>query len=532
MRRIGVVVALAALCSQWTLPSPASADLSDGRLVIRGDRTAFVEVTLVRPTSDSIGSRGYLNADFTTQGSYAAYVMKPVDADGPRAAGALLTPWAFTGERPRFSNHSDDRALPAGRYRLYLITDGATSFSVTLPGYGETIVAEPVTPFNATAEFRELGLGSAPPELQARQPFHRTAEMWGLSALLFDNMSGSGTVDMKWCVTRRDRSCEEPDAYMPPTSSSAYAPTINPEGSRMQWTYIIRPTFGGPPGEVDALWHAGGAYSAGRRSLFLLNADLNVDAISEKCGSKGHGYWMVDEAGAVYGFGSATWFGNAPVGRTPVSDIEATPARNGYWVLDRAGHVFAMGGATYLGGFKSLRPGEYATALAATPTGRGYWIFTSAGRAVPFGDASFHGDVGDLRLNGEVLDAIATPSGHGYYMVASDGGIFTFGNATFKGSMGATTLNAPVQSLVPDPDASGYWLVASDGGIFTFDTHFHGSMGNQRLNRPVTAMVGACNGYLMVAEDGGIFTFGNANFDGSLGSNPPASRVVSVANFQ
>ena len=88
-----------------------------------------------------------------------------------------------------------------------------------------------------------------------------------------------------------------------------------------------------------------------------------------------------------------------------------------------------------------------------------------------------------------------------------------------------------MQSLVPDSDGAGYWLVASDGGIFTFDAGFYGSMGDQRLNRPVTGMVASTTGlgYLMVAEDGGIFTFGDVEFHGSLGSNPPAAGVTSVA---
>jgi len=132
-------------------------------------------------------------------------------------------------------------------------------------------------------------------------------------------------------------------------------------------------------------------------------------------------------------------------------------------------------------------------------------------------------------LNGPVLDSIPTPSGNGYYMVGSDGGVFSFGDAHFEGSMGGKTLNAPVQSLVPDPDGKGYWLVASDGGIFSFGAGFHGSMGDKTLNKPMTGMVSFGNGYLMVAEDGGIFDFSDQPFDGSLGGNPPAHPIVSVA---
>ncbi|HKN90696.1 MAG TPA: hypothetical protein VJ622_10465, partial [Acidimicrobiia bacterium] len=75
----------------------------------------------------------------------------------------------------------------------------------------------------------------------------------------------------------------------------------------------------------------------------------------------------------------------------------------------------------------------------------------------------------------------------------------------------------------------GYWLVASDGGIFAFNAPFRGSMGGQHLNKPVVGMVRFADGYLMVGADGGIFDFSSANFLGSLGANPPAHPIVSVA---
>ena len=86
-----------------------------------------------------------------------------------------------------------------------------------------------------------------------------------------------------------------------------------------------------------------------------------------------------------------------------------------------------------------------------------------------------------------------------------------------------------MQSLVPDPDGDGYWLVASDGGVFAFDAGFRGSMGNRRLNAPVTGMVPFGNGYLMVATDGGIFNFSDRPLAGSLGDHPPARPIVAVA---
>jgi hypothetical protein len=45
----------------------------------------------------------------------------------------------------------------------------------------------------------------------------------------------------------------------------------------------------------------------------------------------------------------------------------------------------------------------------------------------------------------------------------------------------------------------------------------------------VSAVVPGQAGYLMVGEDGGAFSFGDVSFFGSLGTNPPATPVVSVA---
>jgi trimeric autotransporter adhesin len=244
------------------------------------------------------------------------------------------------------------------------------------------------------------------------------------------------------------------------------------------------------------------------------------------------GYWMVGSDGAVYGFGDAAHFGGAaPAAGSSTVDLEPTPSGAGYWIVTDKGVVTTHGDAGFFGApaAATLARGETVTSLSATPTGRGYWIFTSRGRVMNFGDAAFYGDVSKVTLNGPVLDSIPTTTGRGYYMVASDGGIFAFGDAVFHGSMGGTKLNKPVQSLVPDGDGEGYWLVASDGGIFAFKAGFRGSLGGVKLNKPVTGMVRYADGYMMVGEDGGIFNFSTKPFLGSLGTNPPARPIVSVA---
>jgi hypothetical protein len=279
--------------------------------------------------------------------------------------------------------------------------------------------------------------------------------------------------------------------------------------------FLMPPTSGPPPGSIDPPEPPPAP-------------PTGTDPASGRSG-----YWMVGSDGAVYAFGNAAHMGNATpflAGHEAV-DLEPTASYNGYWIVDDIGRVYGFGDARHLGNVDRARlaGGEKVTSLSATPSGNGYWIFTTRGRAVPFGDARHFGDMSAVRLNGPVLDSIPTPSGNGYYMVASDGGIFALGDARFYGSMGGKPLNGPVQSLVPDPDGTGYWLVASDGGVFAFEAGFRGSMGGKPLNKPMTGMVPFGNGYLMVATDGGIFNFSDLPFLGSLGNNPPARPVVSVA---
>ena len=240
------------------------------------------------------------------------------------------------------------------------------------------------------------------------------------------------------------------------------------------------------------------------------------------------GYWMVGLGGSVYAFGDVPYKGGTNTGN--VVDIEPTRSGEGYWIATSLGGVLRFGDAPDFGdAHDRLRAGEHVVSMSATPNNDGYWLFTDIGRVIPFGAAPFLGDMAAVKLNGPVLGSVATPTGHGYYMVASDGGVFSFGDAVFHGSMGGTRLNQPVMGLVPDADNVGYWLVARDGGVFAFAAPFRGSMGGSRLNRPVIGMVGFGVGYLMVASDGGIFNFSDKPFRGSLGANPPAAPIVSIA---
>jgi hypothetical protein len=147
-------------------------------------------------------------------------------------------------------------------------------------------------------------------------------------------------------------------------------------------------------------------------------------------------------------------------------------------------------------------------------------------------------DIGDVRRNVSpgvpVRSAAGTPSGGGAWVADVNGSVYSFGDAPFLGSMGGQRLNKPIVGMAGTPSGRGYWLTATDGGIFSFgDAKFHGSTGGMRLNQPILGMAPTPSGlgYWLAASDGGIFTFGDAKFYGSTGAirlNQPITGMAAT----
>jgi hypothetical protein len=204
----------------------------------------------------------------------------------------------------------------------------------------------------------------------------------------------------------------------------------------------------------------------------------------------------------------------------------------GYWLTDDRGGVYAFGSAAALGSMAGQRLNRPVVGMERTASADGYWLVATDGGIFSFGDAVFHGSTGNIRLNRPIVGMERTASGQGYWLVASDGGIFAYGDAVFYGSTGDIALNQPIVGMERTPSGKGYWLVASDGGIFSFgDAVFHGSTGNIRLARPIVGMASTAGGtgYWLVANDGGLFAFGGAGFKGSL---PGAGVTASVVGME
>ncbi|HEX7168515.1 MAG TPA: Ig-like domain-containing protein, partial [Acidimicrobiales bacterium] len=124
------------------------------------------------------------------------------------------------------------------------------------------------------------------------------------------------------------------------------------------------------------------------------------------------------------------------------------------------------------------------------------------------------------------------PKAVGYWLTGGDGGVFAYGDAAFLGSMGGERLNKPIVGMAATPSGNGYWLVASDGGVFAFgDAGFYGSTGGMHLNKPIVNMAPTPSGkgYWLVASDGGIFAFGDAQYFGSTGDIRLNFPIITMA---
>ncbi len=204
---------------------------------------------------------------------------------------------------------------------------------------------------------------------------------------------------------------------------------------------------------------------------------------------------------------------------SPVSSMATTPDRGGYWIASQAGGVYAFGDAKYYGSMGGQPLAQPIVGIASTADGKGYWEIAADGGIFSFGDAKFYGSMGGQPLAQPIVAIASTADGKGYWEVASDGGIFSFGDAKFYGSMGAVPLVKPIVGIASTSDGQGYWLIASDGGVFSFgDAHFFGSLATSTFNSQLQARTatGSGNGYWVTDDVGNVYAFGSARNFGSV----------------
>ncbi|MEA3076283.1 MAG: hypothetical protein QOF60_1191 [Actinomycetota bacterium] len=208
-----------------------------------------------------------------------------------------------------------------------------------------------------------------------------------------------------------------------------------------------------------------------------------------------NGYVAVTASGRVSGFGDA---GDAEAMRgdgpplADVVDIDWLPAGDGFRILDAAGGVFCFGTATFHGSIPAITPpvpAAGAVAMASTPTGAGYWILDRVGGVYAFGDAGFHGSVPGLRLPepaGPAVDLVAADDGEGYRVLEADGAIRSFGAMA---EVAGVAVGRPVVAFAPAND-DGCVVVDERGLVFPLGTGpMFGSLAATRLAAPVVDIV-------------------------------------------
>jgi hypothetical protein len=147
MTKLGVAAVVATLA----LVAPANAVPPGGSrgpqahvLVVRGAKSATVDVTFrtrIRPHTDDFIAGNQPTG--TTKGTYAAVWLQNLDkpmlgagtAFVPAVAGADGIGWG--------SADREDMSLPAGRYRVRLVTDGTSEVRLPVDGLARDLVLRP-----------------------------------------------------------------------------------------------------------------------------------------------------------------------------------------------------------------------------------------------------------------------------------------------------------------------------------------------------------------------------------------------------
>jgi hypothetical protein len=176
------------------------------------------------------------------------------------------------------------------------------------------------------------------------------------------------------------------------------------------------------------------------------------------------GYWVVDAAGTVFGFGDADR--RSPLRHVHrIRGIVAAPG-GGYWLYTAYGNIYPTRGTAWYGspfrrrGFR----GSSITGMAASPDGKGYWVVTSTGTVFAFGDAA-RLSVGHAR---RIRGIVAAPTG-GYWLYTSHGNVYPAPGTPFYGSPRKAGFRGfSVTGMTATPDARGYWVVNSRGTVRPF----------------------------------------------------------------
>jgi hypothetical protein len=148
IRGVAAVLALLALAAPAAHAAPPSQRGPQAHLlVVRGTRSATADVTFrtrIRAHTDLFVPGNPVTV--TTKGTYAGVWLESL-ATPVLGTGMVVVP-AYTGEDPIAwgSWDREDQSLPAGRYRVHLVTDGQSEVRLPVDGLTRDLVVRPARP--------------------------------------------------------------------------------------------------------------------------------------------------------------------------------------------------------------------------------------------------------------------------------------------------------------------------------------------------------------------------------------------------
>lgn len=216
MRRISLLLAgVLALAG-----SPAGAEEAGGSIVLRGSRSAHIDVKLPRIKVECCDLRAtpqgvtYDGFSSSTKGSYVGFAIERIPQH-KIIVGAVHAPGLDLGggDVPTFSTLGQGGWLAPGRYRIHLLTDGRSTVRIEV-GSGAAIrrSLRPRVATDAKGRVLPIGLGTLAPAGQARAEM---AVKRGTHAVLMSKIDAeAGQVDyLSQCVTEIGATCQDADRH-------------------------------------------------------------------------------------------------------------------------------------------------------------------------------------------------------------------------------------------------------------------------------------------------------------------------------
>jgi hypothetical protein len=191
MRRVSLLAMLAVLVSFFVVPAAAAP--AEG-IFLRGSRSAYVDVYVYV-------NRTLSPADFVlkTKGTYVGFYLSPAPANRD-IVGALVMPRVGATGPDALMQLGESWDVQAGKYRLFLLTDGPSEVFVPIEGQGyRGWVPRGPAPLSVRRTDFDVAAGSVGDS--SRTPVYLRARSLVVSAGLVTSSSLTAVDHLSACVT-------------------------------------------------------------------------------------------------------------------------------------------------------------------------------------------------------------------------------------------------------------------------------------------------------------------------------------------